>query len=77
MPAQADDAGYWLNVIRQRTGRNSVTSAFADIADYLASGQADERALSGLHVALRSLSQEAHKQLSERREQARLARYRR
>jgi hypothetical protein len=69
-----DEDEYWLECVR-RSGSNSVVSGWADIAAFLASGRADDRALAGLQASLRSLSQWAGTQLSERREAARLARY--
>lgn len=69
-----DDDGYWQEVIA-RTGSNSVANGWADVVAFVESGRADDRALSGLHVALRSLSQECQRQLSARKEARRLEMY--
>lgn len=69
-----DDDGYWQGVVA-RTGSNSAVNGWADLVAFVESGRADDRALSGLHVALRSLSQECHRQLSARKEAKRLASY--
>jgi hypothetical protein len=69
-----DDDGYWLDCVR-RTKSNSAIAGFKDFADFIESGAADDRALSGISSALRSLSQHCRDQLSERREAQRLARY--
>lgn len=74
-PYHFDEDDYWLECIR-RSGSNSVTAGWADIVSYLATGRADARTLSGMAAALRGLSQEAQRQLSKRREEERLERYR-
>jgi hypothetical protein len=68
-----DDDDYWTEAVR-RTGSNSAVSGWQDLVDFVRSGRADERALSGLHAALRSLSQNCHDQLAEKRKLARLRR---
>lgn len=57
---------YWMECVR-RSKSNSAISGFADLVDFIESGNADDRTLSGMHGALRSLSQECWDQLSERR----------
>jgi hypothetical protein len=74
MSTAFDEDGYWLDCIR-RSGSNSAVSGWQDIAEFLQSGRADDRTLSGMFCALRALSQEAQRQLSERKEVQRLARY--
>lgn len=69
-----DEDGYWLDCIR-RSGSNSVTSGYQDIVDFVVSGRADNRTLSGMHSAFRALAQQCRTQLSERLETERLARY--
>jgi hypothetical protein len=74
MSADFDDDDYWLECIR-RSGSNSCVAGWGDMKAFIQSGRADDRTLSGFYVALRALSQEAQRQLSERREAQRLARY--
>lgn len=69
-----DNDGFWLERVR-RTKSNSAVNGWLDLVDYIKSGRADTLTLSGLTVALRSLSQECQRQLSERREAERLKRY--
>lgn len=69
-----DDDDYWMECIR-RTKSNSAISAFADFAEFIESGQMDDRALSGIASALRGLSQHCSDELSQRREAKRLERY--
>ena len=69
-----DDDGYWLECVR-RSGSNSAVNGWSDLVEFVQSGRADDRTISGLHAAIRSLSQECQRQLSERREAKRLASY--
>jgi hypothetical protein len=69
-----DDDNYWLDCIR-RTKSNSAISAFIEFAEFVEQGEMDDRALSGIAVALRSLSQRCSDELSQRREAKRLERY--
>lgn len=72
MSWDADD--FWLECVR-RSKSNSAVNGWQDIVDFVKSGQADDRTLSGITAALRSLSQECGRQLSERREAQRIKRY--
>lgn len=63
-PFDRDD--FWLECVR-RSKSNSAVNGWGDLVDYIKSGQADAATLSGMHAALRSLSQECLDQLAERR----------
>lgn len=58
-----DDDGYWMDCVR-RSKSNSAVNAWADIVEYVKSGQADERTLRGLRCALRDLSQHCGDQIA-------------
>lgn len=69
-----DEDGYWLECVR-RSGSNSATSGYQDIVEFVLSGQADDKTLSGMSAAFRSLHQECNRQISARREAKRLESY--
>lgn len=69
-----DTDNFWLECVR-RSRSNSAVNGWLDLVDYVKSGQADDGTLSGITAALRSLSQECGRQLSERREKQRIQRY--
>lgn len=69
-----DSDDYWMECIR-RSKSNSAVSGWLDLVEFVKAGTADDRTLSGMHVALRALSQEVGRQLSEKRETARIKRY--
>lgn len=69
-----DDDNYWMECVR-RSKSNSAVNGWQDLVDYVKSGKADDRTLSGLHIAIRALSQECWEQLCERRKASRLKRY--
>lgn len=71
--SQFDEDKYWEEAVR-RSGSNSAVNGWLDLVEFIQSGQADDKTLSGLFCAIRSLSQECSKQLAERRETARLRR---
>jgi hypothetical protein len=73
-PHAFDEDGYWADCVR-RSGHNLAVNGWLDLVEYVSSGRADDRTLSGLNAALRSLSQSCRDQLHERRERARLDRY--
>jgi hypothetical protein len=74
VPSRWDDDGYWLECVR-KSKSNSAVAGFLDFVAFIESGAADDRALSGIAAALRSLSQRCRDELSERKEAQRLARY--
>lgn len=69
-----DNDDFWLECVR-RSKSNSAVNGWLDLVEFVKSGQADDRTLSGMTAAIRSLSQECGRQLSERREAKRIKRY--